>query len=291
MTLRELHKTRWTSTLHTLLLSVVLALAPATGAFAQRAPAPEGVDVGKQSRLAQVVPAANVERAANQQYHQLLQQAEQRNALAPAGHPKSQRVNTISQRLIPFTPSWNERARGWKWEINVIGSQQINAFCMPGGKIAVLTGIIDKLELTDDELAMVLGHEMAHALREHARARMSKGALTQGAARIGGAVIASIFGIDPNITDLAARGTASLLNLKFSRSDETEADLVGMEIAARAGYDPRAAVTLWEKMGKAGKKASPEWFSTHPSGTSRIAELKKNLPRVIPLYERAVAKK
>ncbi|MEO5670006.1 MAG: M48 family metallopeptidase, partial [Ramlibacter sp.] len=256
MTLREFHKTRWTSTLPTLLLSVALALAPATGAFAQRAPQPEGVDVGKQSRLAQLVPAETVERTANQQYQQLLQQASSRNALAPATHPKMQRVSTIAQRLIPHTTSWNERARSWKWEVNVIGSQQINAFCMPGGKIAVFTGIIDKLELTDDELAMVIGHEMAHALREHARERMSKSALTQGGLRIGGAVIASIFGIDPNITDLAARGGASLLNLKFSRGDESESDLVGMELAARAGYDPRAAVTLWEKMGKAGKKAS-----------------------------------
>jgi predicted Zn-dependent protease len=128
---------------------------------------------------------------------------------------------------------------------------------------------------------------MAHALREHARERMSKSALTQGAARLGGAVIAGIFGIDPHLTDLAARGGASLLSLKFSRGNETEADLVGMEIAARAGYDPRAAVTLWQKMAQAGKSAPPEWFSTHPSGSSRIAELQRNLPRVMPLYERA----
>ena len=138
---------------------------------------------------------------------------------------------------------------------------------------------------------MVVGHEMAHALREHARERMGKGALTQGATRIGGAVIASIFGIDPSITDMVARGTASMLTLKFSRGDESEADLVGMELAARAGYDPRAAVTLWKKMGQQGKNAPPEWFSTHPAGASRIAELERNLPRVMPLYERALARR
>jgi len=277
----------WPATVKAALLSAALALLPLAPAFAQREPAREGVDVGKSSRLAQLVPAATVENAANQQYHQLLQQASARNALAPATHPQMQRLRAISERLIPQATSWNERAATWKWEVNLIGSANINAFCMPGGKIAVFTGIIDKLQLSDDELAMVLGHEMAHALREHARERMSKGALTQGAARLGGAVIAGIFGIDPHLTDLAARGGASLLNLKFSRGNESEADLVGMEIAARAGYDPRAAITLWQKMGKAGKNAPPEWFSTHPSGTSRIAELQRNLPRVMPLYEKA----
>ena len=272
------------------LLGFVLAM-PAWG-IAQPQAQREGVDVGKTSRLSSLVPAADVEKAANQQYHQLLQQAQARKALAGPGHPQLQRLAAISKRLIPQAAPWNERARDWRWEVNLIGSAQINAFCMPGGKIAVFTGIIDKLQLTDDELAMVVGHEMAHALREHARARIGKSALTQGAARVGGAVLGAIFGIDPNITDLVARGTASLLTLKFSRGDESEADLVGMELAARAGYDPRAAVSLWKKMGlQAGKNAPPEWFSTHPAGTSRIAELERNLPRVMPLYERTQARR
>lgn len=268
-----------------------LALAMPAWAIAQPQAQREGVEVGRTSRLSNLVPAADVEKAANQQYHQLLQQAQAKNALAGPAHPQLQRLTAISKRLIPQAVAWNERARSWKWEVNLIGSSQINAFCMPGGKIAVFTGIIDKLQLTDDELAMVVGHEMAHALREHARERMGKGALTQGATRIGGAVIASIFGIDPSITDMVARGTASMLTLKFSRGDESEADLVGMELAARAGYDPRAAVTLWKKMGQQGKNAPPEWFSTHPAGASRIAELERNLPRVMPLYERALARR
>ena len=277
--------------MRSLLAALLLAL-PLAGVQAQKAPPPqEGVDVGKSSRLAGLVPAADVEKAAVQQYNQLLQQAQSKNALAPAGHPQLQRLQVISKRLIPYAIPWNERARNWRWEVNLIGSQSINAFCMPGGKIAVFIGILDKLQLTDDEVAMVVGHEMAHALREHARERLGKNVLTQGATRIGGAVIASIFGIDPNLTDIVARGGASMLSLKFGRDDESEADLVGMEIAARAGYDPRSAVTLWQKMSKAGKRGSPEWFSTHPSGTTRIAELQKNLPRVIPLYERAIAKK
>jgi predicted Zn-dependent protease len=158
---------------------------------------------------------------------------------------------------------------------------------MPGGKIAFYTGILETLKLTDDEVAMVMGHEMAHALREHARERMGKSMVTNGAARIGGALVAGVFGINPNLTDMAARGGASLLSLRFSREDESEADLVGMELAARAGYDPRAGVTLWQKMSAANKGAPPSWLSTHPAGKDRIGEIQKNLPTVEPLYERA----
>jgi predicted Zn-dependent protease len=280
---------RMPSTFANLLLSLALAL-PSL-ALSQPKAQREGVDVGESSSLARLVPAGEVENAARQQYHQLLQQAQAKRMLAPPDHPQLKRLRTISDRLIPQAVAWNERAKTWKWEVNLIGSQGINAFCMPGGKIAVFTGIIDKLQLTDDELAMVVGHEMAHALREHARERMAKSTATQLGLRATGAVLASIFGIDPNFTDLVARGGASLLTLKFGRGDESEADLVGMEIAARAGYDPRAAVSLWKKMAQAARGAPPEWLSTHPSGTSRIAELERNLPRVMPLYERALAKR
>ena len=254
---------------------------------AQSAEPKEGVDVGSTSALARLVPAAEVEGTAVRQYQQLLQQASSKGALAPPTHPQLVRLRAIAQRLIPPALGWNPRASDWRWEVNLIGSNQINAFCMPGGKIAFYTGIIDNLRLSDDEAVMVMGHEMAHALREHARERMGKNAVTQGAARIGGAVAASILGIDPRITDLAARGTANLLSLRFSRDDESEADLVGMEMAARAGYDPRAAVSLWKKMAQAKKGSPPQWLSTHPSGTSRIAELERALPKVLPLYEKA----
>ena len=271
-----------------LLLGVALGLAPMAGAQLHKKEEAqhEGVEVGKSSRMAKLVPAADVENSANQQYHQLLEQAAAKRQLAGQDHPQMQRLQAIAHRLIPQAPAWNERARGWKWEVNLIGSNQVNAFCMPGGKIVFYSGIFDQLKLTDDEAAMVLGHEMAHALREHARARMAKGVATQGAARVGGAVVASIFGIDPRLTDMVARGGANLLTLEFSRSDETEADLVGMEIAARAGYDPRAAVMLWQKMAQVGKGSPPQWLSTHPSGSARIADIQKNLPRVMPLYEK-----
>jgi predicted Zn-dependent protease len=247
----------------------------------------EGVDVGGNSVFTKLAPAEELERAASQQYRQQLAQAAEKRALAPADHPQLKRLRAIAQRIIPHALAWNPRARDWKWEVHLIGSKQINAYCMPGGKIAFYTGILDQLQLTDDEVAMVMGHEIAHALREHARERMGKSAVTEGVARVGGAVIAAWLGVDPRLTDGVARGGANLAALSFSRSDETEADLVGMELAARAGYDPRAGVSLWQKMGAASKGAPPQWLSTHPSGKSRIAEIERNLPKVLPLYEKA----
>jgi predicted Zn-dependent protease len=217
-----------------------------------------------------------------QNYQQMLQQASAKNALAPADNAQLKRLRGIAQRLIPYAIPWNERAKQWQWEVNLIGSTQINAFCMPGGKIAFYSGILKTLQLTDDEVAMVMGHEIAHALREHARERMGKNAATG----IGASVITQLFGLG-QIGQTVTNYGAQLLTLEFSRSDESEADLVGMELAARAGFDPRAGVTLWQKMGAANKGAPPQWLSTHPSGTTRIADIEANLPRVMPLYERA----
>ncbi len=247
----------------------------------------EGVEVGEQSKFSKFVNAEDLEKSAAEQYRQLLQNAAKQNALGPENHPQVVRLRNIGNDLIPYSYEWNPRAKEWRWEINLIGSKQINAFCMPGGKIAFYFGIIRELKLSDDEVAMVMGHEIAHALREHARARIGKTVATDGLARIGGAIASSIFGINPNLTDLIARQGANLLTLKFSREDETEADLVGMELSARAGYDPRAGITLWQKMSGANKDAPPEWISTHPSGDTRIQQIQQNLDKVIPLYERS----
>jgi predicted Zn-dependent protease len=258
-------------------LGIALAALPLPAVWAQR----EGVDVGQSSRLTGLVPAAEVETAARQQYHELMQQAASKGLLARAGDPQLERVRAVTRRLIPHAVAWNPRASHWQWEVNLIRADQINAFCMPGGKIAVFTGILGQLQLTDDELAMVIGHEMAHALREHARERIAKNAATS----IGANILTQILGLGQLGQTITGYG-AQLLSLRFSRGDESEADLVGMEIAARAGYDPRAAITLWQKMGQASKRTAPEWLSTHPSGATRQAELERNLPRVVPIYER-----
>lgn len=242
----------------------------------------EGVDVDGISTFAKLVPPEQIEEAAGQQYAQMLQQADKARALGPAGHPQVQRLRYIAQRLIPYTDEWNPRARQWQWQVNLIGSQQLNAFCMPGGKIAFYFGILDKLKLTDDEVATIMGHEMAHALREHARERLGKTLATRGAIELGSA----LFGLGTGGRYLADMG-GQLLTLRFSREDEAEADLVGMEIAARGGYDPGAGVTLWQKMGAANKGAPPQWLSTHPAGPARIREIQAALPKVQPLYARA----
>ena len=243
------------------------------------------VDVGEASRLRNLVPAAQLESAAQEQYAGLLAQAREKRALAPPDHPQYQRLRAISQRLIAHAPRWNPRAAQWQWEVNLIGSKLVNAFCMPGGKIAVFTGLLDQLKLTDDEAAMVVGHEMAHALREHARERIAKTYGTNAALSIG----AQVLGLG-SLGDAAARAGTQLLALRFSRSDEIEADLVGLELAARAGFNPEAAVTLWQKMGSLERQnAPPAWLSTHPTGTDRIARLRKNIPKVRGLYQQAIA--
>ncbi|MEW6563377.1 MAG: M48 family metallopeptidase [Pseudomonadota bacterium] len=245
----------------------------------------EGVDVGKLSVFRNLVPADQVEQQATAQYTDLKQQAASQRALAPASHPQTIRLRAIAQRMIPYAPRFNSRAAQWQWEVNLIGSKQLNAFCMPGGKIAVYTGLLETLKLTDDEVAVVMGHEIAHALREHARERIGKSQATQlGVAllnqNVGGGKYGQLF-----------QAGGSLLNLKFSRGDESEADTVGLELAARAGYDPRAGITLWQKMMSQNAGAPPEWLSTHPSGSSRIAEIRSHLPQVMPLYEQARAGK
>ena len=245
------------------------------------------VNVGESSRLRSLVPASELEQAAAQQYGELLQEARAKRALAPESHAQLQRLRAISSRLIADAPRWNDRARGWRWEVNLIGSDSINAFCMPGGKIAVFTGLIDKLQLTDDELAMVVGHEMAHALREHARERIAKSQGTGALLSLG----AQLFGLG-QLGDVAANIGTQLLTLKFSRDDEIEADLVGLEMGARSGYNPRASVSLWDKMGRAsGGGGNLAFLSTHPSGPDRMRRLQENIPRVEGLYHQAMARR
>ena len=266
------------------LRSTLGAVAVAAGMVFASGPAlaQEGVNVRPGgSAVSRLIPAEALEKQAVQEYGQLKQEAARKGLLAGTNDPQLVRLRRIANRILPHTAKWNARASQWPWEVNLIKSDEINAFCMPGGKIAFFTGIISKLKLTDDEIAMIMGHEIAHALQEHARERAAKSELTNA----GASLLSQFFGLG-DLGNMALGVGAQLMSLKFSRGDESEADLVGLDIAARAGYDPRASITLWQKMGSVGGNGPIEFLSTHPSGTSRIAELEKQIPNVLPLYAR-----
>ena len=263
--------------LKTAAAGALLAL-PATAALAQR----EGVQVGPRSQFESLVPAAQIEAEAARGYNDMLAQARAEHRLATPENVQLRRLVMISTRLRPFAGMWNERAIGWQWEVNLINSPQVNAFCMPGGKIAFYWGILSKLQLSDDEVAMVMGHEMTHALREHGRAQIGKQVATQSTI----ALLAGLFGWSNSSRQMAGMG-GRLLSLKYSRDDETEADLIGLELAARAGYQPQAAISLWRKMEAASRGAPPAFLSDHPSNPDRLRVIAANIPRVQGLYARA----
>ncbi len=202
-----------------------------------------------------------------------------------ANHAMLMRIRAMAARIEPQTGVFREDAPGWPWEVNVISSNTLNAFCMPGGKIMFYSGLVSQLHLTDDEIAIVMGHEISHALREHSREQVSQAIAAKTAIDVG----VTLLGLDQGASDVASVGYENFIATKFSRTDESEADRMGLELAARAGYDPRAGVTLWRKMIEASKGAGkpPEILSTHPADEKRIREIESLLPTVMPLYEAA----
>ena len=245
----------------------------------------EGVEVHK-SRLL-LLPASMVDNSAAQQYGQLLRSAQQKNALN-VDQAQTERLRNIARALIPQSARFNQNAQKWRWEVNLISSKSVNAFCMPGGKIAFFTGIIDSLQLTNDEIAVIMGHEIGHALLEHGRARMSEEVLRN----VGISVAAALLNLGQVSTEVLAQATNLAVSLPYARTQESDADLVGLELAARAGFDPRAAVVVWQKMSRLAQASAakgggqpPQFLSTHPSNENRIKAIEANLPRVLPLYK------
>ena len=237
--------------------------------------------VGRKQLL--LVSSDEMDKAAVQAYQQAVGGAAKQGALNRDPQQVA-RVRAIAARLIPQTAVFRPEAPNWKWEVNVISSKELNAWCMPGGKIAFYSGLIDGLQLSDDQIAAVMGHEIAHALREHARERVSQQMATQTVVGIG----ASVLGVGQGGADLGAMLAQVTYSLPFSRLQETEADRMGVELAARAGYDPRAAIALWQKMASASQgQAPPELLSTHPSSEARIKDLEVFAAKVLPLYEQA----
>lgn len=243
---------------------------------------PGVVGVQRQQYVSPLVNRAALNKQATVLYKETLGDAEKKQLLNR--NPEAVgRVRAIAHRIIPQVGAFRPDARNWQWEINVISSKELNAWCMPGGKIAVYTGLIDQLQASDDELAQVMGHEIAHALREHAWERASR----QAAAGLGMTIVGIALGVGQDGIDLASTVYNVTFQLPNSREHETEADRIGIELAARAGYDPRAAVTLWQKMAKASDGAPPKWLSTHPAAADREQDLRFYGEKVMPLYQQA----
>lgn len=238
--------------------------------------------VGVTRSQSMLVSEAEMNKAAEKNYAEVLNEAKQKNTLNK-NNKDVQRVRQIANRLIAQTPIFRPDAKQWKWEVNVITADDVNAWCMPGGKIAVYTALIEKLKLTDAELAAVMGHEMAHALREHAREDASKNAVASSIISLGSALL----GLGSAGQEGASYAYMGLVGLPNSREHETEADRIGVELAARAGYDPRAAISLWQKMASLNQGNEPlTILSTHPSSEQRMKDLADYSERVYPLYQK-----
>ena len=241
------------------------------------------VGVDRQQRM--MVSEQEVNASAQKQYAQMMAEAQKKNAL-DRDAAQVARVKAITSRLIPQTAVFRPDAQKWTWEVHVLTLNDVNAWCMPGGKMAVYSGLIEKLQATDDELAAVMGHEISHALREHSREAISRQMATQTAVGVAGAIL----GVGQLGTSLGNMVADVTLNLPNSRTNEVEADRIGVELAARAGYNPNAAITLWEKMAKLSSGGQPpKWLSTHPSHEDRINDLKVYAQKVMPLYTAAKA--
>lgn len=242
----------------------------------------EGGTVGVNRRQLLLYPEDQMSSLAAQSFAQIKGDAQKKGTL-DKDTKNLQRLKKIADALLPHTSEFRNDALDWKWEVHLITSDELNAFCMPGGKIVFYTGIIEKLNLTDGEIAAIMGHEMAHALREHGRERMSEEMVKNASLQL--AVMSGQ--ISGQTAGLLSQAAQVAFTLPFSRKHETEADIVGLELMARAGFNPEESVTLWQKMGSAGGSKPPEILSTHPSDKTRIKELQKLIPRVMPLYQQA----
>lgn len=237
-------------------------------------------NVGADRNQLMIVSEEQMEQSANESYAQIIAEAQKAGTLNVDAATVA-RVRAVAKKLIAQAGAFREDALSWDWQVNVISDSTVNAWCMPGGKIVVYTGIIQSLNLNDAQLAAVMGHEIAHALREHSREQASSETLKNA----GIAVVSSVAGLDENGSSLLGLAAQYAMTLPFSRSHETEADHVGTELMARAGYNPNEAVAVWEKMSALGGSQIPEIMSTHPSNASRIKDLTEISKKVYPLYE------
>jgi predicted Zn-dependent protease len=256
---------------------VAIALVTSGGCETVKTTSAGAVGVDRKQQM--LVPSEQIEQGAAQAYDAELKAAREKGVL---NTDKAQlaRVTTIARRIVGATSTFRPDAAAWNWQFNVQKTKDLNAYCMPGGRIMVYSGLIESLDVSDAELATVISHEVAHALREHTRERVSRAYAQQ--LLLSGA--AAVTGVSEGTASLANMVAEVTFQLPFSREQESEADQIGLELMARAGYDPRAAVTLWNKMSAAASSGQPKFLSTHPAPKERIKDIEKNLPRVLPLY-------
>ncbi|CAN0624195.1 Peptidase M48 Ste24p [Burkholderia multivorans] len=250
------------------------------------APPPQ-IRYGNPIAFRTLIPSPLLEQLTASEYAQLVQGAAQGNRLLNANQPRMKRLRAIVARLAPYAVKWNERVKGWAWEVNAIRSRDIRVSCLPGGKILVYGGLLDRIRLSDDELGVLLAHGIAHALRGHARGTFSD----PSQASLRAATLPPLLGLGnplPQTLDLGDR----LQTLRYDPTDETEADVIGGDIAARAGFDPRAAIPLWDTLAAATRANKDTGFIyTHPYGAARRQDLLNRLPDLLPLYAKATGQR
>ncbi|MBP0609673.1 MULTISPECIES: M48 family metallopeptidase [Burkholderia] len=250
-------------------------------------PTPPQVRYGNAIAFRTLIPSPLLEQLTANEYAQIVQTAADSNRLLPANQPRVKRLRAIVMKLAPYSVKWNDRVKSWAWDVNVIRSRDIRLTCLPGGKVLVYGGMLDRVRLNDDEFGVLLAHGIAHALREHARSNFSVASQTS----LRAAALPPLFGVGdplPQALNLGER----LQSLHYDPTDETEADVIGGDIAARAGFDPRAAITLWDKLAVATRANKTSGFIyTHPYSTARRQDLLNRLPDLMPLYAKATGKR
>ena len=233
-----------------------------------------------------LVPESQAIEASRQAYAQVLAPIQKQGKLNDDAAMKG-RVDTITARLVAQAIKYRPETESWNWQVAVIDDPKtLNAWCMAGGKMAIYSGIITQLNLSDDEIAQVMGHEIAHALAKHVAERMSTAMASQVALQIGAILLGNDSATSQMALQAAAAATTIGVQLPNSRQQESEADRIGIELAAKAGYDPHAAPRLWEKMLQAtGTKGQSDFLSTHPQSEKREEALAALIPQMMPYYD------
>jgi Zn-dependent protease with chaperone function len=232
---------------------------------------------------------ATLNNAAAKSYTEVVQQAQSRQLIDTSSNT-SKRVHAVFNRLKPYANEANSTGVPFIWQMTVVKSDDMNAWAMPGGKMMVYTGIVDKLNLTDDEIAAVVGHEMSHALHEHSKKAVGQQVLTGLATSIGGSILQSQTGVSTDTLNLGSGILSEYgVNMPFSRSQENEADEGGLYLMAKAGYNPQAAIAVWEKMNQVNDNNNGlvALTSSHPTNNARKESIRRMLPQVMPIYEQA----